>query len=401
MSKSGQIKQIKEYKKKNGDINYQFQINDNGKVIRRRGFPNYPMAEAAYFNLKEEIRSQHYKNAAHDISYFDAYGLWIKHYTNEVADSTFLKTTKMFEHHIFPFIRDHKLNDITVEMCQEAVNDWAKKLVDYRTIINYASKPFEEAIRFKYIKDNPFNYVNIPKKTQHVKKVEQQRLAKKNYWEENELLQFLNTVKKFGTTQQYTLFYLLSYTGLRRQEVLALQWQDVDFNKNKLFIRRAISKDRNNRDKISTTKTTGSYRMIGIDDDTINELKNWQEEQQMILSLDIVPKVQWIFSNRQNQPFAITRPYNWLVRFQKMAHVRPITLHGLRHTHATLLIANNPSITPKDIEARLGHTDIETTLNIYTHVTNDSDDKTVAALNNFKHKERNELLKLDKTKNEG
>lgn len=81
-----------------------------------------------------------------------------------------------------------------------------------------------------------------------------------------------------------------------------------------------------------------------------------------------------------------------------MAHVRPITLHGLRHTHATLLIANNPSITPKDIEARLGHTDIETTLNIYTHVTNDSDDKIVAALNNFKHKERNELLKLDKTK---
>ena len=51
-------------------------------------------------------------------------------------------------------------------------------------------------------------------------------------------------------------------------------------------------------------------------------------------------------------------------------------------------MANNPNITPKDIEARLGHNDIDTTLNIYTHVTNDSDDKVVSALNNFKHKEK-------------
>lgn len=44
----------------------------------------------------------------------------------------------------------------------------------------------------------------------------------------------------FGNTQQYTLFYLLAYAGLCRQEILALQWQDIDFNKNKLFVRRAI-----------------------------------------------------------------------------------------------------------------------------------------------------------------
>lgn len=102
----------------------------------------------------------------------------------------------------------------------------------------------------------------------------------------------------------------------------------------------------------------------------------------------IVPKDQWIFSNKQNQPFAVIRPYNWLVKFQKMAHIRPIILQGLHHTHATLLMANNPNIIPKDIEARLGHTDIETTLNIYTHVTDGSDDKVVSALNNFKHKEK-------------
>lgn len=60
----------------------------------------------------------------------------------------------------------------------------------------------------------------------------------------------------------------------------------------------------------------------------------------------------------------------------------------MAYTHVTLLMAKNPNITPKDIEARLGHNDIETTLNIYTHVTNDSDDKVVYALNNFKHKEK-------------
>lgn len=70
----------------------------------------------------------------------------------------------------------------------------------------------------------------------------------------------------------------------------------------------------------------------------------------------------------------------------------------MRHTHATLLMANNSNITPKDIEARLDYTDIETILNIYTHVTDDSDDKVMASLNNFKRKEKSGLLNLNNIK---
>ena len=61
-------------------------------------------------------------------------------------------------------------------------------------------------------------------------------------------------------------------------------------------------------------------------------------------------------------------------------------------------MANNPNITPKDIEARLDYTDIETILNIYTHVTDDSDDKVMSSLNNFKRKEKSGLLNLNNIK---
>lgn len=394
MAKETHIKQIKKYTKKNGDVNYQFQIKSQGKVIVRRGFPNYPIAETAYFNLKEELRENRYKNATNTVNYREAYDMWIKHYTNEVADSTFIKTTRMFKHHIFKFFDQQKIKDITPEMCQNAVNTWVKTLVDYKTTVNYASKPFKEAVRYDYIKANPFDKVDIPKKTQHVKQIEQQRLSRKNFWELDELFKFLKIVKQYGTTQQFTFLHLLAFTGLRRQEIVALQWRDIDFSNHKLFVRRAMSKDRNDRDSINTTKTAGSYRIIGIDNKTIEILQNWKDEQLKSLNVDITPVDQWIFTNRNNKPLAISRPYIWLKKFEQLGNLRPITLHGLRHTHATLLIASNPYITPKDVEARLGHTDIATTMNIYAHVTNDSDSKVEDTLDKLQDKYNKDPLNI-------
>ena len=135
-------------------------------------------------------------------------------------------------------MHDQKLKDITAEICQGDINDWATKLVDYRTIINYADKSFQKAIRFKYIKDNPFGYVMCLKNTA-CKKGGTTALGKKELLGGKRAAQVFKSYL-FGNTQQYTLFYLLAYAGLRRQEILALQWQDIDFNKNKLFIRRAI-----------------------------------------------------------------------------------------------------------------------------------------------------------------
>lgn len=73
-----------------------------------------------------------------------------------------------------------KSKDIISKICQEPVNNRSTKLVDYRTVINYISRPFQEAIRIKYIKENSFNHVNTCKNTQKVKYIKKQRFAKKN-----------------------------------------------------------------------------------------------------------------------------------------------------------------------------------------------------------------------------
>lgn len=113
-------------------------------------------------------------------------------------------------------------------------------------------------------------------------------------------------------------------------------------------------------------------------------LKRWRREQiQRYLKLSIP------FESDERQPlFSTYQPKEHKFEYCRLAYLNnklsqicaknkkltEFTVHGFRHTHASLLFGAGASI--KDVQARLGHTDIQTTMNIYTHVTNDAKEKT-------------------------
>ena len=178
---------------------------------------------------------------------------------------------------------------------------------------------------------------------------------KKNYYTKNELLEFLNIVKDNFTLDVYIAFRLLAFTGARKGELASLTWKDFNFKENTLTINKnMINVD--GKTIISDTKTTASNRVIFIDNETVDILLKYRKQQGFIpLETYIFPINMYLINNSLR---TIYKAY---------PNLRKITIHGFRHTHATLLYESGVNV--KDISERLGHSDVNITLNIYTHLT--------------------------------
>ena len=166
----------------------------------------------------------------------------------------------------------------------------------------------------------------------------------------------------------FPLWRTIAYTGMRRSEALALRWGDLSFTTSRLGIRRAA--DVTTRNKAKTTKT-GAARVLDLDTDTLAVLKAYKTKRGAI-SLDLARADAYVFGNDAGEirsPNEISRRWTSRVRRAQaeLDELPRVTLKGLRHTHATLLLELGEH--PKVVQERLGHSTITTTMNIYSHVT--------------------------------
>jgi integrase len=153
-----------------------------------------------------------------------------------------------------------------------------------------------------------------------------------------------------------------------RSEALALRWGDLNVANGRLSIRRAA--DVTIRNMAKTTKT-GSARVLDMDSETVGILKAYKAKRGAI-SLDLARADAYVFGNDSGairSPNEVGRRWTFRVeRAQVAINGLPwVTLKGLRHTHATLLLELGEH--PKVVQERLGHSTITTTMNIYSHVT--------------------------------
>ncbi|WP_258394133.1 site-specific integrase [Halanaerobium saccharolyticum] len=164
----------------------------------------------------------------------------------------------------------------------------------------------------------------------------------------------------------YTLVYLDLYTGLRRGELLALKWKDIDLDNLRLHVRRStevIRKDENNEASLeyNEPKTETSIRTVDFDSDTAEVISNYKEYMEGYTDLeDLVFRLD---NKKPMHPDYVTR------RFRRKADkvgLENVRFHDLRHTHATWLL--QADVNPKVVQERLGHHDITITLKIYSHV---------------------------------
>ncbi|MEK4081573.1 site-specific integrase [Solibacillus sp. FSL K6-1126] len=373
---------IKSYTKKDGKTYYMFKLylgmdNETGKQIHvtRRGFLTKKEANLALAQLRVEVSNGEYKKPKTE-TYEDIYNVWIQHYERTVEESTFVKTLGIFKHHILPAIGHYRIEKLSVAICQSFVDDCSLKLKRFRMVKTYASKVIDFAIKREYISSNPFKLVDLPKtKASTVLDTEV------NYYSKEQLIYFLQCLKQYGNAQITAFFYLLSFSGIRKGEALALTWADLNFDTKELFITKALSRGKNNKLYIKSTKTDTSRQLL-IDDETCGILSEWKKIQ-LGKFTNVSDKSQLIFTNEQNGLLQQTVPRKWLMKIIDNYSLPYTHVHSFRHVHCSLLFEAGASV--KEVQERLGHTDVQTTLNIYTHLSkrakNDTINKFVAYLN--------------------
>lgn len=362
---------IESYTLKSGEKRYRFQIYIGldpltGKELRttRSKFKTKKEAELALARLKLEIANGQYKKVQAE-TYREVYELWVKVYEKTVEESTFVKTTGIFRNHILPAMGDYKIDKINVDICQRHVDKWLEKLVNGDKTKSYASLVMRFAMKRGYIEKNPFDLVDLP----HKSKRRVTSTEKDKFYTKEQLREFLNAAEKHPNYKVYTFFRLLAYSGMRKGEALALTWEDIDFKNSEISINKALGQGKGQKLYAKSTKT-GMTRTIKMDEATMVILKEWKKQQRqayLMLGYNPLTKEQLIFSNTRNSFIQPTKTNDWLKSIWRTTDLPYVSTHAFRHTHCSLLLEAGEQISV--VQERLGHSDVKTTLDIYTHVT--------------------------------
>jgi len=185
-------------------------------------------------------------------------------------------------------------------------------------------------------------------------------------WGEDDITHFLEAAKH---TPYYALFYTALFTGMRRSELLALHWQDVDFILSQVYVSRSLHQLRDGSYVFRPTKTAKGRRTVALPPSAIlvlNEHRGKQERDRAMLGISLKDD-DLVFSALNGKPIrpnTITRAWPMLA---VRAGLKAIRLHDARHTHASLMLKQG--IHPKIVQERLGHSTIAITLDTYSHVS--------------------------------
>lgn len=364
---------IKKYTKKDGSTAYMFQaylgvdpLTGKKKRTTRRGFKTQKEAKFALAQLQLEIESNSFSKQ--DYSTFkEVYELWFANYKHTVKESSAQRVQYLFKNQILPKFGHMRINKINTAVCQKIVNEWNEENAPTR-LRSYTKKIFTYAMSINIISSNPMDNILIPRK------INPQKVEKENFLDRYQLKEFLLLVKQQEPINIYAMLHVLAYTGLRKGELAALTWNDIDFANQTLSVTKTGYYLIGNP-YITSTKTNKATRIISVDNSTISLLKQWKLEQKKLLLSRGIPiksdKKQLVFSNDKNN-LIYNSFLNEILRKYSQYNITP---HGFRHTHASLLFEAGASI--KQVQERLGHTNINTTLEIYTHVTKEAEKESV------------------------
>lgn len=374
---------IKKYTTKNGESRYLFQtylgidpITGKERRTTRRGFKTMKEAKQAERNLLLDVEENglpsNQSDGFQDPTFEELASLWLENYKTTVKPSTFenvkSKVEKMTEEHF----KELKLKKITVAYCQRVVIELSKNYVLYNHYLSVINRIFKYAVLMDILDSNPFDKVIKPKSRQIQRKG--------NFLTKEELKEFLKLAQTTTLSYFFPLVHLMSYTGLRQGEALALKWSDIDFENKKITVDKTAVRIKE-KQTLQTPKTKNSKRVISIDPTTLSILKSWKKDQIKIYFKNgkhFEGDDNFIFTNERADWVHIHNFIPYFKRFIADHKLKPITPHGLRHTHASLLFS--AGVEPKNISDRLGHSTVQITLDLYTHITEEQRTDTVDKL---------------------
>jgi len=293
---------------------------------------------------------------------------WVKGRKSSLAYSTYRNYEMMIRNHLIPTLGRTKLKELNARQVQELLNyklehgkvngEGGLSASSVKYIYTTLHAALEQAVKERLIPNNICVAVEVPKK---------QEETKLHTWNNKQVMQFLNHAKDF---RFYEVFFLALNTGMRKGELLGLKWQDINFSKNKIEVKRQLT--RTDEGLIfKKVKTKSGNRTIPVTDEVAKFLKSHkirQSEQRLALG----------DGYNQNDLIACNGIGNALDgrnlnrEFKKIidkAGLPEIRFHDLRHTFSTTYLQNGGNI--KTLQQILGHSSITVTIDTYSHVTDE------------------------------
>lgn len=291
-----------------------------------------------------------------DINFENLVSIYLEDIKNKIRITTYNQKEFIVNSKIVPYFKDLKINDITPNHIRKWQNEIIKNNYSdtyLKTINVQLSAIFNFAVKYYNLSSNPV--------------VKAGSMGKKNadtinFWTVDEFKTFMQYIKK---PIYKLIFNILFWTGMRIGELMALTYRDIDLENKIINIDKSYTKLKK-KDIIDDPKTPKSTRSITIPDFLCQEIEDYKS------------KMYEIKENQRIFTMSKQSVNQMLNRICKKAGVKKIRIHDLRHSHASLLIELN--FTPLLVSKRLGHENIETTLNTYSHLYPNKDSEVAKKL---------------------
>lgn len=363
------------YEKRGNNWRYRISLGKNpntGKYeyISKSGFARKSDAKNHAEMVERQIRNGEYiAPSTHTFNYVA--DEWINHYSRNAKVSSVRAREKAIYHAKQQF-GNKSIQTITKRDYQAFVDDistrFSKNYVD--SIVSSTNLIFKYALDMKIIAKSPIEGIKRTKFKPTVEDLEQNRLQQK-FLEKDELFEFLSVAKNHHKPlNSFELFTFLAYSGMRAGEVLALKWSDIDYEECTVSITKTYYNPNNNKKnyQILTPKTESSIGKISIDPNVIKLLLDYKVNVQDKWKNELYMDNDFIFTDNNGYPLVIKKLSQWIQAIMLQTNIdKNITTHSFRYTHCSLLIEAGVHI--KEIQERLRHKDINTTMNIYAKIT--------------------------------
>lgn len=305
--------------------------------------------------------------------------IWKRDYgSKKLAPSTYKRYCRMLETRLLSYFGHFYINKIKptdimkfydllekdTQLVRKKGNNGSKtkKPLSGKTILEHhrlLRAMLHKAVYWQLIVANPAERVQPPKA----------RKPKRRSYDDEQTKILLENLEQLSIedTKYKVAIILTVFTGVRLGELMGLEWQDVDFKNGIISINRSSQYLSDMGVFTKVPKTESSIREIAIPDFIISlleEYKLWYEEQKSIYG-ELWTDSDRLFVQADGKPMHPSTISKWFVKYVGQIGLPVINFHGLRHTNASLLVAQNIDIAV--ISARLGHAQISTTLDFYVH----------------------------------
>nr|MBR4281391.1 site-specific integrase [Clostridia bacterium] len=295
-----------------------------------------------------------------DMKFSDFVIIYMDDMKNRLREHTLINKRYVIEDKLLPCFGERRMNEITVA----DVRTWQNHLIQQgyaptylRTIHNHLSTIFNFAVRYYNLQENPCAKAGCIGKN-HAEEMK--------IWTKEEFQRFADCL--MDKRLSWLSFQILFWTGMRIGELLALIFDDVDLTARTITINKSYQR-LHGEDVVTPPKTPKSNRVISIPPFLAEDIQDYMQ------SLYVYEK--------DDRLLPVTKNFleNEMRRGVKLSGVKKIRIHDTRHSHASLLI--ELGFTPKEIAERLGHENVETTLNTYSHLYPDRQERLANRLDSY------------------